>query len=178
MADVVFGFVHDFGPARSGWPRAAPARTSRRAAWIPRRASAEPDGGKLEVIGIESADPRWVAEAADDLRDCPSPARHRVDRDLALPGRSRRASTAWSTLKRCRAVDAAAGQLIVREAGGMVAFTGYEDPLAAPLDVTPRSPVIAARTERALTDLRALPRADLPRARAARWRAASSSEGP
>ena len=63
------------------------------------------------------------------------------------------------TLKRCRAVDAAAGQLIVREAGGLVAFTAYEEPLAAPLDVVPRSPVVAARTERALNDLRAVPRA-------------------
>src|SRR5947208_995543 len=61
------------------------------------------------------------------------------------------------TLKNCRAVDAAAGQLIVREAGGAVAFTSYEDPLGAPLDVVPRSPVIAARTERALSELRALP---------------------
>src|SRR3977135_1150262 len=59
------------------------------------------------------------------------------------------------TLKRCRAVDAAAGQLIVREAGGLVAFTGYEDPLAAPLDLVPRSPVIAARTERPPPELRA-----------------------
>ena len=38
------------------------------------------------------------------------------------------------TLRRSRAVDAAAGQLIVREAGGVVAFTAYDDPLGAPLD--------------------------------------------
>ena len=37
--------------------------------------------------------------------------------------------------------------------------TAYDDPLAAPLDLVPRSPVVAARTERALNDLRALPRA-------------------
>ena len=63
------------------------------------------------------------------------------------------------TLWNCRAVDAAAAQLIVRESGGLVAFTAYDDPLAAPLDVVPRSPVVAARTARALNDLRAVPRA-------------------
>ena len=47
----------------------------------------------------------------------------------------------------CRAVDAAAGQLVVREAGGVVAFTACDDPLSAPLDLEPRSPVVAARTD-------------------------------
>ena len=53
-----------------------------------------------------------------------------------------------ASLKRCRAVDAAAAQLIVREAGGLVAFIAFDDPLAAPLDLEPHSPVIAARTPR------------------------------
>ena len=52
------------------------------------------------------------------------------------------------TLRRSRAVDAAAGQLIVREAGGFVAFTAYDDPLGAPLDTEPRSPLVAARRRR------------------------------
>ena len=46
-------------------------------------------------------------------------------------------------------MDAAAAQLIVREAGGFVAFTGFEDPLGAPLDLLPHSPVVAARTPQA-----------------------------
>jgi myo-inositol-1(or 4)-monophosphatase len=45
----------------------------------------------------------------------------------------------------------------VREAGGAVAFTAYEHPLGAPLDVEPRSPVVAARTERALRQLATVP---------------------
>ena len=61
------------------------------------------------------------------------------------------------SLKGCRAVDAAAGQLIVREAGGHVAFTAYEDPLAAPLDLEPHSPVIAARTPEGLAAVRRVP---------------------
>ena len=60
------------------------------------------------------------------------------------------------TLKGCRAVDAAAAQLIVREAGGHVAFTGFEYPLGAPLDLLPHSPVVAARSEAGLRELAAV----------------------
>lgn len=58
------------------------------------------------------------------------------------------------TLARSRGVDAAAGQLIVREAGGLVAFTAYRDPLAAPMDIEPRSRLVAARTQESLDELR------------------------
>ena len=62
-----------------------------------------------------------------------------------------------ATLWKCRAVDAAAAQLVVRESGGLVAFTALDDDLAAPLDLEPHSPVVAARTAGALDELRALP---------------------
>jgi myo-inositol-1(or 4)-monophosphatase len=59
-----------------------------------------------------------------------------------------------ATLRRARAVDAAAAQLIVREAGGHVAFTKCQDPLGAPLeDLSPVSPVVAARTPEGLEEL-------------------------
>jgi myo-inositol-1(or 4)-monophosphatase len=64
------------------------------------------------------------------------------------------------TLWRCRAVDAAAAQLIVRESGGLIWFTAYDDPLAAPLDLRPHSPVVAARTSESLALLREVPIAD------------------
>src|SRR5919199_3657548 len=63
MADVVFGFVRDFGPEEE---------------WVAHRGrGAELDGtpldralaerrtrdGKLEVVGVESADPRWIVES-------------------------------------------------------------------------------------------------------------------
>jgi myo-inositol-1(or 4)-monophosphatase len=57
------------------------------------------------------------------------------------------------TLRPTRAVDSAAGQLIVREAGGVVNFTAFDDPLGAPLDLEGRSPVVAARTPKALDEL-------------------------
>src|SRR3954468_13135589 len=69
MADVVFGFVRDFGPEEE-W-----------VAW--RGGGAELDGmrldpslgerrgrnGKLELVGFESAEPRWVVQSADALAD-------------------------------------------------------------------------------------------------------------
>jgi myo-inositol-1(or 4)-monophosphatase len=61
------------------------------------------------------------------------------------------------TLRRCRGVDAAAGQLIVREAGGLIAFPDCEDPLRAPLDATPSSHLVAARTPATLAELSRIP---------------------
>jgi myo-inositol-1(or 4)-monophosphatase len=159
MADVVFGYVHDLGTDEE-WiaSRGAGARHDGRVLdTAPRERRV--DDGKIEVLGIESADPRWVSDAADDLRDSAHRLRAIGAIAISLCQVAAARFDGMATLKRCRAVDAAAGQLIVREAGGMVAFTSYEDPLAAPLDVVPRSPVIAARTERALSELRALPRA-------------------
>jgi myo-inositol-1(or 4)-monophosphatase len=54
-------------------------------------------------------------------------------------------------------VDVAAAQLIVRESGGLVAFTAFEDPLGAPLDLIGHSPVVAARSASALAELATLP---------------------
>ena len=63
------------------------------------------------------------------------------------------------TLRRSRAVDVAAGQLIVREAGGLVSFTACAEPLDAPLEVArPVSPVVAARSEAAVRELARVPR--------------------
>jgi myo-inositol-1(or 4)-monophosphatase len=65
---------------------------------------------------------------------------------------------AMASLWNCRAVDVAAAQLIVRETGGHVAFVGCDDgPLGAPLDLEPHFPVVAARTEESLAQLRELP---------------------
>ena len=65
---------------------------------------------------------------------------------------------AMVTLQRCRGVDAAAGQLIVREAGGFINFVDLDDPLGAPLDATPSSRLISARSAQTLRDLEAIRR--------------------
>jgi myo-inositol-1(or 4)-monophosphatase len=157
MADVVFGFVRDFGPEEE---------------WVARRGhGAELDGmrldpalgerrtrdGKLEVLGVESADPRWVVQSADALAATAHRLRAIGAIAVSLCQVAAARFDAMATLKRTRAVDAAAAQLIVREAGGHVAFVAYDDPLGAPLDLVPRSPVIAARTEQGLAEVARVP---------------------
>jgi myo-inositol-1(or 4)-monophosphatase len=63
------------------------------------------------------------------------------------------------SLRRARGVDSAAGQLIVREAGGFVSFPRCREPLGAPLDADPSSPVVAARSAETLHSLEEVPRA-------------------
>ncbi len=157
MADVVFGFVRDFGPEEE---------------WVARRGGGAELGGvpldrgleerrtrdgKLEVVGVESADPRWVIESAAELAEVAHRLRAIGAIAVSLCQVAAARFDAMATLKRSRAVDAAAGQLIVREAGGRVAFVAYDDPLAAPLDLEPRSPVIAARTDAGLADVARVP---------------------
>jgi myo-inositol-1(or 4)-monophosphatase len=62
----------------------------------------------------------------------------------------------------CRSVDAAAGQLIVREAGGFVSFLGYGG-VEAPLSLDERYRVVAAANPEGLDLLAgALMRAGVP----------------
>jgi myo-inositol-1(or 4)-monophosphatase len=158
MADVAFGFVHDFGADEE---------------WVARRGEGAllngvpldpgvPErrvGGKLELLGIESADPRWVRDSADALAE----SAHRLRAIGAIAVSLCQVAAArldgMVTLRRSRAVDVAAAQLIVREAGGVVAFTACAEPLGAPLDVMePVSPVVAARSEAAVRELSRVPR--------------------
>jgi myo-inositol-1(or 4)-monophosphatase len=157
MADVVFGFVQDFGPDEE-WmaTRGEGAQLDGRTldCSIGERRTAD---GKLEVLGIESADPRWVVQSADALADTAHRLRAIGAIAVSLCQVAAGRFDAMASLKRCRAVDAAAAQLIVREAGGLLEFIAYDDPLAAPLDLEPRSPVIAARTPEGLASVRRVP---------------------
>jgi myo-inositol-1(or 4)-monophosphatase len=157
MADVTFGFVQDFGPdeefvawrghgAELDGVRLDPSLVERRT-----------PNGKLEVLGIESADPRWVVQSAEALAETAHRLRAIGAMAVSLCSVAAARFDAMASLKRCRAVDVAAAQLIVREAGGQVAFIAYDDPLGAPLDLEPRSPVIAARTPQGLDSVRAVP---------------------
>ena len=116
-----------------------------------------PDG-KLELVGIESADPRWIRDSAEALVE----TSHRLRAIGTIASTLCQVAAArldgMTTLRRCRSVDAAAAQLIVREAGGHVAFTACADPLGAPLDLEPHSPVVAARTPAGLRELAGIAR--------------------
>jgi myo-inositol-1(or 4)-monophosphatase len=153
MADVVFGYVHDFGPAEEwvAW-RGGGARLNG-VTLDPSLSERRTADGKLELVGIESADPRWIRESADALVDATHRLRAMGTIASTLCQVAATRLDGMTTLRRCRSVDAAAAQLIVREAGGLVAFTAYEQPLGAPLDLEPHSPVVAARTPAGLREL-------------------------
>ncbi|MBV9464773.1 MAG: hypothetical protein JO206_11950 [Solirubrobacterales bacterium] len=158
MNDVVFAFVHDFGPSEEWWARRGEG------AWLdgtqldPTLSERRCDDGRLEVLGIESADPRWVAGAIDSLIDSAYRLRALGMIAASLCQVAAARFDAMVSLRRCRGVDAAAGQLIVREAGGVVSFPRCDDPLGAPLDALPSSPVIAARSLEALHQLQPIAR--------------------
>jgi myo-inositol-1(or 4)-monophosphatase len=158
MADVAFGYVFDLGPGEE-W------RATRGAgAWLndePVRPQPERrrDDGRLELVAVESADPRWLAASSEALVAVTGRVRVVGSIAISLCQVAATRVDGMATLWKCRAVDAAAAQLVVRESGGVVAFTAMDQPLAAPLDLEPRSPVVAARTEQALGELATLPSA-------------------
>lgn len=156
MADVAFAYVYDFGAAEE-WTatRGAGARLDGELLdpSLPERRARD---GRLELIGVEQADPRHIAAAT---------ALHDVSRRLRVVGAiavtlcqvAAARLDGMVSLLNCRAVDAAAAQLIVREAGGFAAFPRCDEPLAAPLDVAARSPVVAARSAETLAALARVP---------------------
>ncbi|MEA2256486.1 MAG: monophosphatase [Solirubrobacteraceae bacterium] len=157
MADVVFGYVYDLGPGEE-WraTRGLGAFLNDQPLANPQPERRRPDG-RLELVAIESADPRWLAASSEALVKVTGRLRAIGSIAVSLCQVAATRVDGMATLWNCRAVDAAAGQLIVRESGGHVAFTAMEDPLGAPLDLEPRSPVVAARTDRALAELATLP---------------------
>lgn len=157
MADVAFGFVHDFGTSEEFSARRGEG------AWLDGRrldcSLSERRGadGRLEVLGIESADPLWVQASIEPL--AANAYRLRALGSIAV-SLCQVAATRFDgmvSLRASRGVDAAAGQLIVREGGGLVSFPGYDTALGAPLDATPSAPVVAARSAETLRALEAVP---------------------
>lgn len=148
MSDVEFGYVYDFGPGEEYHA------SSGKGAWLDgRRLAAETPRFGLEVVGFESAEPGLVGPAAQALAgQC---RRLRIVGSIAVALCYVAASRidALVTLKACRSFDAAAGQLIAREAGAAVLFTAIPDGLSAPLDLDPHSPCVSARDPEHLTAL-------------------------
>ena len=153
MADVEFGFVHDFG--------------SDEEFSVERGAGALLDGGQievathehgLEVVGVESAKPAWMPPLIETLGE--QVYRFRVIGSIAITAAYVAAGRldGMVSLRPCRSVDAAAAQLMIREAGGFVAFGegGLEE---AGLGLADRYTIAAAADEDGLAKLRAAQRA-------------------
>ncbi len=153
MADVFFGYVYDFGTGEE-W-------TARRGdgAYLDGRQIVDPpperctDDGRLEIVTIENSDPQYLAPAMAGLSEHVHRVRSLGSIAISCCQVATTRADAFMTLWRTRAVDIAAAQLIVREAGAVVAFPAFDDPLGAPLDLEPHSPVVAARTPEGLARL-------------------------
>jgi myo-inositol-1(or 4)-monophosphatase len=138
MADVEWGFVHDFGAGEEFI-----ARRGAGAQLDGRELTAEGPGYGLEVVGIESSDPARIAPVLADLAGKAYRVRAIGSIAITLCWVAAGRLDAMLSARTCRSVDSAAGQLIVSEAGGVVEFAGR--PLdEAGLDLESRYPVVAA----------------------------------
>jgi myo-inositol-1(or 4)-monophosphatase len=148
MADVEFGFVHDFGADEE-----FVARRGEGAMLGPAAARVTAATEKLEVVGLESAQPEWSLPALQALAG--KAYRLRVVGSIAITASYVGAGRfdAMLSLRSCRSVDAAAAQLIVREAGGAVAF-GDLALEQATLDLGARYPIAAGCGPAALATAR------------------------
>ena len=151
IADVFFGFVHDLHSGEEWVAELGGGAALNGKHLDPSVPARFRETGHLEVMGIESADPRRLVHAADALTEATYRVRALGAIAVTLCQVAAGRYDAMLSLKKCRAVDAAAAQLIVREAGGEVAFHGLPGgPLSAPLDLDGHAPVTAGRCEDSL----------------------------
>ena len=117
MADVEFGYVYDFGAGEE-----FVARRGEGARLDDRPLRAEGPGHGLEVVGVEGAEPGTIAPVLERLEGRAFRIRAIGAIALALSYVAAGRFDAMLASRACRSVDAAAGQLIAREAGAIVAF--------------------------------------------------------
>ena len=141
MADVVFGYVHDFGSgeewsaARGGGARLGGAPLD---STLPKET--------IELLGLEATKTALVAEHSPSLTGIAERLRIMGSLALSLCHLAAGRVDAVASLRPARSVDIAAAQLLVRERG--LAVELFDDPplSAAPLDLVPRSRIAAAGT--------------------------------
>jgi myo-inositol-1(or 4)-monophosphatase len=137
MADVDVAYVYDFGSDEE-----YSARRGEGAMLDERPLQAEGPGFGLEVVGIEGAKPERMIPLLDALRGKAYRMRSVGSIAISLCYVAGGRFDAMLTGRASRSVDAAAGQLIAREAGAAVAFAGSG--LDVSLDLDARYHVAAA----------------------------------
>jgi len=153
LGDVHWGYIRDLDRGEEWW-----ARRGEGAFHDSERLAELDPNATLELVGLEFIHPELVSAVADKLV-LSGIARLRAIGSIALTlcyvasGRL----DALVTLAGCRSVDIAAGQLILREAGGVLAFPDGDDDIdQASLELSWRSRVFAAAGPAALEGLRAI----------------------
>jgi myo-inositol-1(or 4)-monophosphatase len=134
MSDVSFGYVFDLSTGEEWW-----AEEGGGAFVDAQRLGPLEVREELEIVGIETARPQLFGEHADGIAALPS-RRIRVLGSVALSlcfvADAR--LDGMLSLRSVRSVDVAAAQLIVREAGGVVAFPDAGDNPGLGLDMRSR----------------------------------------
>jgi myo-inositol-1(or 4)-monophosphatase len=147
MAAVRLGYVYDFG-ASEEWVAVAG-----QGATVDGHALSVIDADGLEVVGVESTKPERLLAVTQALDGKTYRVRTPGSIAISLCWVAANRFDAMISTRNCRSVDAAAGQLIVREAGGVLSFDdgGLED---AALDLSARYDIAAARTAADLATVR------------------------
>jgi myo-inositol-1(or 4)-monophosphatase len=141
MRDVRYGYVFDFG-AREEW-------TAERGvgAWLDGEPlGAERPKDRLEILSFEATETSFVVDKAAAMTGVAHRLRIMGSLAISLCHLAAGRVDGVCSLKPARSVDIAAAQLLVRECG--LAIELFESPpfADAPLDLLPRSRVVAAGT--------------------------------
>jgi myo-inositol-1(or 4)-monophosphatase len=139
MGDVEFGYLYDFG---AGEEFVASLGGGARLGDGELRTPQEPG---LEIVGLEATKPERVLPAAERLAGHAYRLRAVGSIAISVAYVAAGRFDGMISLRPCRSVDAAATQLIAREAGAEISFGGGA--LAnTPLSLDARYPIAAART--------------------------------
>jgi myo-inositol-1(or 4)-monophosphatase len=138
LGDVEFGFVHDFGAEEE-----FVARRGGGATLNDRPLVAGDPGAGLEVVGVESANPETLRPLVEALAGRAYRIRAVGSIAVSLCYVAAARFDAMLSTRYSRSVDAAAGQLVVREAGALMAVPG-PGVEGAGLGLAERYPVVAA----------------------------------
>jgi myo-inositol-1(or 4)-monophosphatase len=141
MADVMFGYVHDFG-SEEEWSAVCGQGASLNGAPLDTPLPKEP----IELLGLEATKTVLVAKHAHSLVEIAERLRVMGSLALSLCHLAAGRVDAVASLRPARSVDIAAAQLLVRERGLAVELFDEPPLSAAPLDLVPRSRLAAAGT--------------------------------
>jgi myo-inositol-1(or 4)-monophosphatase len=141
MADVLFGYVYDFGSGEE-WTAARGGGA---------RLNGDPLGAvrpkeRIEILSLEATETDLVARHTPGLVGLAYRLRIMGSLALSLCHLAAGRVDAVCSLKGARAVDIAAAQLLVRECGLAIDLPDAQPFVAAPLDLEGRSRVVAAGT--------------------------------
>src|SRR3954451_9184488 len=105
MADVAYGYVLDLGPEEEWWARRGEGAylDNQRLDPPPERRNSR---GKLELVAIESAHPRWIVKSGEELERVAGRVRAIGSIAISLCQVAATRVDGMATLWKCRAVDA------------------------------------------------------------------------